>query len=213
MWIDTQADSGRECLWTPGGLNYFYGVFLLGFLRPVISDLPGSQFIFSISQDPPMCAHTTLSQDGFYWRGIWVENIPWHQSPLAFREPLLLVHDQGGLLTSRKETCGPGRAQPPPLKVLLFLSFWSTRSESPIALPQGWEVEVREPLPPASPLSWWWFKNWLVGLVAKLCPTLATPWTIACQAPLSMGFPRQENWSGFLLQGIFLTQGSNPSKA
>jgi len=24
----------------------------------------------------------------------------------------------------------------------------------------------------------------------------ATPWTIACQAPLSTGFPRQEHWSG-----------------
>ena len=23
-----------------------------------------------------------------------------------------------------------------------------------------------------------------------------TPWTIACQTPLSMGFPRQEHWSG-----------------
>ena len=23
-----------------------------------------------------------------------------------------------------------------------------------------------------------------------------TPWTVACQAPLSMGFPRQDNWSG-----------------
>ena len=23
-----------------------------------------------------------------------------------------------------------------------------------------------------------------------------TPWIIACQAPLSMGFSRQENWSG-----------------
>ena len=30
----------------------------------------------------------------------------------------------------------------------------------------------------------------------KSCPTLATPWTVACQAPLSMGFPRQEYWSG-----------------
>ena len=28
--------------------------------------------------------------------------------------------------------------------------------------------------------------------VAKLFPTLATPWTVACQAPLSMGFSRQE---------------------
>ena len=33
-------------------------------------------------------------------------------------------------------------------------------------------------------------------LVAKSCPTLVTPWTVACQAPLSMGFPRQEYWSG-----------------
>ena len=30
------------------------------------------------------------------------------------------------------------------------------------------------------------------GLVAKSCLTLATPWTVACQAPLSMGFSRQE---------------------
>ena len=34
------------------------------------------------------------------------------------------------------------------------------------------------------------------GLVAKPCPTLATPWTIAHQALLSMGFSRQEHWSG-----------------
>ena len=34
---------------------------------------------------------------------------------------------------------------------------------------------------------------------------------VACQAPLSMVFPRQEYWSGlpFPFQGIFLTQGSN----
>ena len=35
------------------------------------------------------------------------------------------------------------------------------------------------------------------GLLSKLCPTLATPWTVACQAHLFMGFPRQEYWSGF----------------
>ena len=28
------------------------------------------------------------------------------------------------------------------------------------------------------------------------CPTLVTPWTVACQAPLSMEFSRQEYWSG-----------------
>ena len=36
-------------------------------------------------------------------------------------------------------------------------------------------------------------------LVTKSCPTLVTPWTVACQAPLSVGF-----------QGIFPTQESNP---
>ena len=48
-------------------------------------------------------------------------------------------------------------------------------------------------------------------LVAKPCPTLATPWTVARQAPLSMGFSRQEYWVGchFLLQGIFPTQELN----
>ena len=35
-----------------------------------------------------------------------------------------------------------------------------------------------------------------LGLVTKSCPTLVTPWTVACQAPLSMGFSRQEYWSG-----------------
>ena len=49
------------------------------------------------------------------------------------------------------------------------------------------------------------------SVVTQACPTLffffffsffffmsnsATPWTIACQAPLSMGFSRQEYWSG-----------------
>ena len=34
------------------------------------------------------------------------------------------------------------------------------------------------------------------GVVAQSCPTLATPWTVACRAPLSMGFSRQEYWSG-----------------
>ena len=34
------------------------------------------------------------------------------------------------------------------------------------------------------------------GLVAQLCPTFATPWTVACQGPLPMGFSRQDYWSG-----------------
>ena len=40
----------------------------------------------------------------------------------------------------------------------------------------------------------------------------AVPWTVAYQVPLSLGFSRQEYCYGShsLLQGVFLTQGSNP---
>ena len=51
------------------------------------------------------------------------------------------------------------------------------------------------------------------GLVANSCPTLATPWTVACQSPLSTGFSRQLHSTGvgyhFLLQGIFPSQKSS----
>ena len=36
-------------------------------------------------------------------------------------------------------------------------------------------------------------------LVTKLRPTLASPWTVALQSRLSMGFPRQEYWNEFML--------------
>ena len=35
--------------------------------------------------------------------------------------------------------------------------------------------------------------------VAQSCPTFTTPWTAAHQAPPSMGFSRQEYWSGVSL--------------
>ena len=35
--------------------------------------------------------------------------------------------------------------------------------------------------------------------VAQSCLTLRTPWTVAYQAPLSMGFSRREYWSGLPL--------------
>ena len=42
------------------------------------------------------------------------------------------------------------------------------------------------------------------GLVAKSCPTLASPWTAAHQAPLSMGFPRQECWSALSFPSLYI---------
>ena len=53
---------------------------------------------------------------------------------------------------------------------------------------------------------------------ACVCVQLHSPvqrfvnmWTVGCQALLSMGFPRQDYWSGlpWFLQGIFPTQGLN----
>ena len=40
-----------------------------------------------------------------------------------------------------------------------------------------------------------------------------TPWTVACQAPLCMGFPRQEYWSGvpFPSPGDLPNPGTEPS--
>ena len=42
---------------------------------------------------------------------------------------------------------------------------------------------------------------------------LATPWTVAHQAPLSMEFSRQEHWSGlpFPPPGDFLDSGIQPT--
>ena len=51
------------------------------------------------------------------------------------------------------------------------------------------------------------------GLVAKSCLTLATLWTVACQAPLLWNSPGKNTGVGFhfLLQGISPTQGLNLS--
>ena len=51
------------------------------------------------------------------------------------------------------------------------------------------------------------------GLVAKLYPTVGTTWIVACQASLSMGFSRQEYWTGlpFLSPGDLLDSAMGPS--
>ena len=34
-----------------------------------------------------------------------------------------------------------------------------------------------------------------MSFIRSVMSNSATPWTVACQAPLSVGFPRQEYWS------------------
>ena len=48
--------------------------------------------------------------------------------------------------------------------------------------------------------------------VAQSCLTLATPWTAAYQAPPSMGFSRQEYWSGVPLPSLSLSLESSKVK-
>ena len=49
-------------------------------------------------------------------------------------------------------------------------------------------------------------------LVTESCPTLCDPMDCIRQAPQTIGFSRQEYWSGWcaLLEGIFPSQGPNP---
>ena len=52
----------------------------------------------------------------------------------------------------------------------------------------------------------------LEGDMTERVPLFVTPWTIACQALLSMGFSRQEYWSGlpFPSTGDLLDPGIKP---
>ena len=45
--------------------------------------------------------------------------------------------------------------------------------------------------------SWTWVteRNW-TEVTSVMSDSLRTPWTVACQAPLSVGSPKQECWSG-----------------
>ena len=54
------------------------------------------------------------------------------------------------------------------------------------------ESEIQEKFDDLSYLSEW-VSEWVI--IAQLC-LFTTPWTVACQAPLSMEFSRQEYWSG-----------------
>ena len=59
------------------------------------------------------------------------------------------------------------------------------------------------PFCPRLPLGMWndkvdekAFMNYKYACMLSRVRLFATPWTVACQAPLSMGFSRQEYWSG-----------------
>ena len=71
MWIDTLPLS-LLCVYPHGSLNYSV-VFLLGFLQPfiLICLVHGRYLMFLRILS---YAHASLSQDGFYHKGLWVEH-------------------------------------------------------------------------------------------------------------------------------------------
>ena len=99
---------------------------------------------------------------------VWPFAIPWtvaHQTPLCvefFRQEYW-----SGLLFPTLEDLPESYMEP---------CFWSRLHWQMASLPLSHL---------GSQMLWWGG-----GLVAKPCPTLATPWTEACQDPLSVGFSR-----------------------
>ena len=93
-------------------------------------DFPNSESVFDISHGPPMYACIFLSQDGFYWRGLWVgwHHLLWGDIPsFDFQRAFLHTCSQGGLLDFKVEEyvvfyllSGQDSA---PLSLLLFWSI------------------------------------------------------------------------------------------
>ena len=105
---------------------------------------------------------------------MWLSRIPWSKWPKV--DPLQDAATAAKSLQSCPTLCDPGDGSPPgsPIPGILqartlewvAISFSNARK---------WKVKVKS-------LSCVWL--------------FETPWTAACQAPLSMGFSRQEYWSG-----------------
>ena len=111
---------------------------------------------------------------------------------------------------------------------LVFFFCWNVMYPSNIS-PLGW-VSLRGNSPAVQwprlcaftpeglgSIPGWELRSYKMSCASLLCCVwlFCHPWTVACQAPLSMGFSRQEFWGGLsnpnaFLQGIFPTQGSNP---
>lgn len=99
-------------------LNYFYEAFLVGFLWPIILIcLVHTPYV--VYQDSLRWVHTSLSQGGFYWRGVMGRASLGIAPCFCLQGAFLRMCGWGGLLTSRVRN-GLNRAQPPPLIVLLL---------------------------------------------------------------------------------------------
>ena len=114
-------------------LNYFYGIFLPGFVWPgILICLVHSPHLVYLRILP--CVRASLSQDGSYCKGSWVD-YPLTWLSFHFQGAFSVRCGQGGFQTSEWDICGLCSLQLPPLIALLFLSLecQSIENDSPIA--------------------------------------------------------------------------------
>ena len=98
-------------------------------------------------------------------------------------------------------------------------SWWGPWEVGNVALwistcePEDWDFFINPNICQVSHFHTWYKLYFFCCLVAKSCPTLRDPWTVTLGAPPSMGFSRQEYWSGlpFPSPGELPTQELNQS--
>ena len=71
--------------------------------------------------------------------------------------------------------------------LVVLMGIWDKQTKATATKLVGWRALVLE-------ISAWV----LMSMLSHFCHVwpFVTPWTVACQVPLSMGFSRQEYWSG-----------------
>ena len=76
---------------------------------------------------------------------------------------------------------------------------------------QGWKKWVEKRYTPISVQ--WLLLVWLLLFSCLVMHDSATAWVVVCQPPLSMGFPKQEYWSGlpFISPGDLSHPGIKPA--
>ena len=130
----------------------------------------------------------------------WVGKIPWRRKWQP--TPVFLTGKSHGQRRLAGYYCSCGRKESDTTEQLIWsdLKVYVSMLFSQVIPPS--------PSPTESKSLFFMYQNFISfgGLVAKSCPTLATPWTVAHQAPLSMAFSSQEYWSGL----PFLSPGDLP---
>ena len=91
-----------------------------------------------------------------------------------------------------------------------WIPLWALPHAQGIMMPGSYfHLSNQVKLPPPNHMGWSHGWKWKCQTLSGVW-LFATPWTVARQTPLSMGFSRQEYWGCHsLLQGIFPTQGLN----